>query len=50
MRKVIDENDIIILVLDARDPEGAEADLWKKKLGGVIWVFVLNKIGIIPYA
>jgi nuclear GTP-binding protein len=58
LHKVIDESDIIILVLDARDPEGCrsrlvEEEVRRREMEGKKLVFVLNKIGvywIIPYA
>jgi len=48
--KVIDESDIIMLVLDARDPEGCrsrlvEEEVRKRVIEGKRLVFVMNKIG-----
>jgi len=48
--KVIDESNIIILVLDARDPEGCrsrlvEEEVRRRIIEGKRLVFVLNKIG-----
>jgi hypothetical protein len=50
LHKVIDESDIIILVLDARDPEGCrsrlvEEEVRRREMEGKKLVFVLNKIG-----
>ena len=50
LHKVIDESDIIILVLDARDPEGCrsrlvEEEVRRRESEGKKLVFVLNKIG-----
>jgi len=49
--KVIDESDIIIHVLDARDPEGCrsrlvEEEVRRRESEGKKLVFVLNKIGV----
>ena len=55
LHKVIDDSDIIILVLDARDPEGCrsrlvEEEVRRREMEGKKLVFVLNKIGVInPY-
>ena len=51
LHKVIDESDIIILVLDARDPEGCrsrlvEEEVRRRESEGKKLVFVLNKIGM----
>jgi nuclear GTP-binding protein len=51
LHKVIDESDIIILVLDARDPEGCrsrlvEEEVRRRESEGKRLVFVLNKIGV----
>ena len=51
LHKVIDESDIIILVLDARDPEGCrsrlvEEEVRRREMEGKKLVFVLNKIGV----
>jgi len=48
--KVIDESDIIILVLDARDPEGCrsrlvEEEVRRRVIEGKRLVFAMNKIG-----
>lgn len=50
LHKVIDQSDIIILVLDARDPEGCrsrlvEEEVRRRESEGKKLVFVLNKIG-----
>lgn len=50
LHKVVDESDIIILVLDARDPEGCrsrlvEEEVRRRESEGKKLVFVLNKIG-----
>ncbi len=50
LHKVIDESDTIILVLDARDPEGCrsrlvEEEVRRRESEGKKLVFVLNKIG-----
>ena len=50
LHKVIDESDIIILVLDARDPEGCrsrlvEEEVRRRESEGKKLVFVLNKVG-----
>lgn len=50
LHKVIDESDIVILVLDARDPEGCrsrlvEEEVRRRETEGKKLVFVLNKIG-----
>jgi nuclear GTP-binding protein len=50
LHKVIDESDIILLVLDARDPEGCrsrlvEEEVRRRESEGKRLVFVLNKIG-----
>lgn len=51
LHKVIDESDIILLVLDARDPLGCrsrlvEEEVLRREHEGKRLVFVLNKIGI----
>ncbi|EGN97383.1 hypothetical protein SERLA73DRAFT_110594 [Serpula lacrymans var. lacrymans S7.3] len=51
LHKVIDESDIVILVLDARDPEGCrsrlvEEEVRRRESEGKKLVFVLNKIGM----
>ncbi|KIK69019.1 hypothetical protein GYMLUDRAFT_35060 [Collybiopsis luxurians FD-317 M1] len=53
LHKVIDEADIIILVLDARDPEGCrsrlvEEEVRRRESEGKKLVFVLNKVDLIP--
>ena len=53
LHKVIDESDIIILVLDARDPEGCrsrlvEEEVRRRESEGKRLVFVLNKVGESP--
>lgn len=50
LRNVIDQSDIVILVLDARDPEGCrsrivEEEVVRRESEGKKLVFVLNKIG-----
>lgn len=50
LHKVIDQSDIVILVLDARDPEGCrsrlvEEEVRRRESEGKKLVFVLNKIG-----
>lgn len=50
LHKVIDQSDIVILVLDARDPEGCrsrlvEEEVRRREAEGKKLVFVLNKIG-----
>ena len=50
LHKVIDESDIILLVLDARDPEGCrsrlvEEEVRRREAEGKRLVFVLNKVG-----
>lgn len=53
LHKVIDQSDIVILVLDARDPEGCrsrivEEEVRRREGEGKKLVFVLNKIGRYP--
>ncbi|TFK91735.1 P-loop containing nucleoside triphosphate hydrolase protein [Polyporus arcularius HHB13444] len=53
LHKVIDESDIIILVLDARDPEGCrsrlvEEEVRRREGEGKRLVFVLNKVDLVP--
>ncbi|KAG5634932.1 hypothetical protein H0H81_000298 [Sphagnurus paluster] len=55
LHKVIDQSDIIILVLDARDPEGCrsrlvEEEVRRREMEGKKLVFVLNKVDLIPKA
>ena len=50
LHRVIEESDIIILVLDARDPEGCrsrlvEEEVRRREHEGKRLVFVLNKVG-----
>jgi len=50
LHKVVDDSDIVILVLDARDPEGCrsrlvEEEVRRREAEGKKLVFVLNKIG-----
>ncbi|TFY51695.1 hypothetical protein EVJ58_g10432, partial [Rhodofomes roseus] len=53
LHKVIDESDIIVMVLDARDPEGCrsrlvEEEVRRRESEGKRLVFVLNKIDLVP--
>lgn len=53
LHKVVDESDIVILVLDARDPEGCrsrlvEEEVRRRENEGKKLVFVLNKIDLVP--
>ncbi|CCM02738.1 uncharacterized protein FIBRA_04845 [Fibroporia radiculosa] len=53
LHKVIDDSDIIVLVLDARDPEGCrsrlvEEEVRRRESEGKKLVFVLNKIDLVP--
>ena len=55
LHKVIDQSDIVILVLDARDPEGCrsrlvEEEVRRRECEGKKLVFVLNKIGEFCYS
>ncbi|KAJ7733733.1 P-loop containing nucleoside triphosphate hydrolase protein [Mycena maculata] len=55
LHKVIDQSDIVILVLDARDPEGCrsrlvEEEVRRRESEGKKLVFVLNKVDLIPRA
>jgi nuclear GTP-binding protein len=50
LHKVVDQSDIILLVLDARDPEGCrsrlvEEEVRRRESEGKKLIFVLNKIG-----
>lgn len=50
LHKVIDQSDIVMLVLDARDPEGCrsrlvEEEVRRRESEGKKLIFVLNKIG-----
>ncbi|KAG1850550.1 P-loop containing nucleoside triphosphate hydrolase protein [Suillus tomentosus] len=52
LHKVIDESDLVILVLDARDPEGCrsrlvEEEVRRRESEGKKLVFVLNKIDLV---
>ncbi|KAG2337125.1 P-loop containing nucleoside triphosphate hydrolase protein [Suillus weaverae] len=52
LHKVIDQSDIVILVLDARDPEGCrsrlvEEEVRRRENEGKKLVFVLNKIDLV---
>jgi nuclear GTP-binding protein len=51
LHKVIDQSDLILLVLDARDPEGCrsrlvEDEVRRRESDGKKLIFVLNKIGV----
>jgi len=51
LHKVVDESDVILLVLDARDPAGCrsrlvEEEVRRREAEGKRLVFVLNKIGM----
>lgn len=53
LHKVIGESDIIVMVLDARDPEGCrsrlvEEEVRRRESEGKKLVFVLNKIDLVP--
>ena len=53
LHQVIDESDIILLVLDARDPEGCrsrlvEEEVRRRECEGKKLVFVLNKVDLVP--
>ncbi|KZT03079.1 P-loop containing nucleoside triphosphate hydrolase protein [Laetiporus sulphureus 93-53] len=53
LHKVIDESDIVLMVLDARDPEGCrsrlvEEEVRRRESDGKRLIFVLNKIDLIP--
>ena len=53
LHRVIDESDIILLVLDARDPEGCRSRLVEEEVRrrdgeGKKLVFVLNKVDLVP--
>ncbi|KAJ7188338.1 P-loop containing nucleoside triphosphate hydrolase protein [Mycena filopes] len=55
LHKVIDQSDIVVLVLDARDPEGCrsrlvEEEVRRRESEGKKLVFVLNKVDLIPNA
>jgi len=51
LHKVVDESDVVVLVLDARDPAGCrsrlvEEEVRRREAEGKRLVFVLNKIGM----
>jgi hypothetical protein len=51
LHKVIDQSDLILLVLDARDPEGCrsklvEDEVRRRESDGKKLIFILNKIGV----
>ncbi|KIY62089.1 P-loop containing nucleoside triphosphate hydrolase protein [Cylindrobasidium torrendii FP15055 ss-10] len=50
LHKVIEESDIVMLVLDARDPEGCRSRLVEEEVRrhDKTLVFVLNKVDLIP--
>ena len=53
LHKVITESDIILLVLDARDPEGCrsrlvEEEVRRRESEGKKLIFVLNKVDLVP--
>ncbi|KAI0783164.1 hypothetical protein C8Q75DRAFT_785156 [Abortiporus biennis] len=53
LHRVIDESDIILLVLDARDPEGCrsrlvEEEVRRREGEGKRLIFILNKIDLVP--
>lgn len=53
LHRVIDESDIVLLVLDARDPEGCrsrlvEEEVRRREGEGKRLVFVLNKVDLVP--
>ncbi|KAI0288760.1 P-loop containing nucleoside triphosphate hydrolase protein [Russula brevipes] len=53
LHKVVDEADVILLVLDARDPAGCrsrlvEEEVRRREAEGKRLVFVLNKIDLVP--
>ena len=53
LHRVIDESDIILLVLDARDPEGCrsrlvEEEVRRRESEGKKLGFVLNKVDLVP--
>ena len=52
LHKVIEQSDVVILVLDARDPEGCrsklvEDEVRRREIEGKKLVFALNKIGVV---
>ncbi|KAF8491749.1 P-loop containing nucleoside triphosphate hydrolase protein [Russula emetica] len=53
LHKVVDEADVILLVLDARDPAGCrsrlvEEEVRRREAEGKRLIFVLNKIDLVP--
>jgi len=51
LHKVIDQSDLILMVLDARDPEGCrsklvEDEVRRRESDGKKLIFILNKIGV----
>lgn len=51
LHKVVEQSDIVIMVLDARDPEGCrsrmvEDEVRRRETDGKRLIFVLNKIGM----
>ncbi|KAI9457235.1 P-loop containing nucleoside triphosphate hydrolase protein [Lactarius psammicola] len=53
LHKVVDEADVVLLVLDARDPAGCrsrlvEEEVRRREAEGKRLVFVLNKIDLVP--
>ncbi|KIJ40334.1 hypothetical protein M422DRAFT_49248 [Sphaerobolus stellatus SS14] len=53
LHKVIDQSDVVILILDARDPEGCrsklvEDEVRRRESEGKRLVFALNKIDLVP--
>ncbi|KAF8465798.1 P-loop containing nucleoside triphosphate hydrolase protein [Russula ochroleuca] len=53
LHKVVDEADVVVLVLDARDPAGCrsrlvEEEVRRREAEGKRLVFVLNKIDLVP--
>jgi nuclear GTP-binding protein len=52
LNKVVEQSDVIIMVLDARDPEGCrsrlvEDEVRRREADGKRLIFVLNKIGVV---
>ncbi|KIM31265.1 hypothetical protein M408DRAFT_256595 [Serendipita vermifera MAFF 305830] len=53
LHKVVEQSDIVIMVLDARDPEGCrsrlvEEEVRRRETDGKRLIFVLNKIDLVP--
>lgn len=53
LHKVVEQSDVIIIVLDARDPEGCrsrmvEDEVRRREADGKRLIFVLNKIDLVP--